>query len=351
MVFIILTTILIILTTAPLLKSKVWWIRGWDFLRIQLFVASNLLFLIGVVFMDLYQLHNQIASLLTLCCAAYLGWWVIPYTKIFKKEVASSHNPSPLFKISIIVANVLITNKLSEKLLHLVDQYKPDILVTLESNQWWQDQLDVLEKEYHYSIKCPLDNGFGMHVYSKLKILDSEIKYLIEQEVPSMHATVVMSNGERIRIHFLHPAPPSPTENETSIERDGELLLVAKEVAIQDTPTIVTGDMNDVAWSYTTRLFRKVSGLLDPRVGRGMYNTFHADYPFFRWPLDHLFHSRHFKEISLKKLPHFGSDHFPIFVNLELIINNVPDHNGLESNKSEESSADEMIEKSMEKNM
>lgn len=346
MTYIILASILTILTLAPLSRSQIWWIRGWDFPRLQLFIGSILLLLFGIFFLDFIQLREIIAWSMNLFCVVYLGWWVIPYTLPFKTEVASAGDPDPAYRISILVANVLITNRSSDKLLKLVHEYRPDILVTLESNQWWQEQLDVLEKDYPYSTKCPLENGYGMHVYSRLKVSESEIRYLIEKDVPSIHTTIAVPAGKEIRIHFLHPSPPSPTENDTSIERDAELLIIAKEVSDLDIPIIVTGDMNDVAWSFTTRLFRKISGLLDPRVGRGMYSTFHADYPFLRWPLDHLFHSRHFKVIELKRLPHFGSDHFPIFVNLELMNGSLPEHNGLESTEKEEAEADEMIEKS-----
>jgi hypothetical protein len=47
-----------------------------------------------------------------------------------------------------------------------------------------------------------------------------------------------------------------------------------------------------------------------------MFNTFHAGYWFIRWPLDHLFHSRHFTLSFMQRLPSVGSDHFPVLVEL-----------------------------------
>jgi endonuclease/exonuclease/phosphatase (EEP) superfamily protein YafD len=78
-------------------------------------------------------------------------------------------------------------------------------------------------------------------------------------DIPSIHLTIELRSGDMVRAHFLHPAPPSPTENIESSERDAELIAVAKSVAKSDQPVIVAGDLNDVAWSSTI-FFRKISG-------------------------------------------------------------------------------------------
>ena len=103
---------------------------------------------------------------------------------------------------------------------------------------------------------------------------------------------------------------------DVSDSRYVELIVVGKAVRASPLPGIVAGDLNDVAWSHTTRLFQRISGLLDPRIGRGMFNTFHSSLPFLRFPLDHIFHCPDFRVVRLKKLARIGSDHFPVFAEL-----------------------------------
>src|SRR5690606_6353030 len=116
----------------------------------------------------------------------------------------------------------------SEKLIRLVRQYQPDILLTLESDKWWEKQLEPLEKDYPFTVKVPLDNLYGMHLYSKLELLEPQTLYLVEDYLPSIHAQVVLRSGRKVQIHCLHPEPPSPTESDTSTSRDAELLIVGK---------------------------------------------------------------------------------------------------------------------------
>ena len=333
------TLLLLVATLLPLWRHPHWLVRGLDFPRLLLATFAIALLLAHYFLLEVALPGRWLWVTATAGCLVLQLWWIAPYTAFWPKEVKATVGADDDRRLGIMTANVLTTNRNAQPLLALVREHQPDVLVTLESDQWWQDQLDVLEPDLPYSLKCPLDNFYGMHVYSRLPLHDARVEFLVQADIPSMHAVLTLRSGDTVRAHFLHPAPPSPTENTESAERDAELLVVARSLEGSGLPIVLTGDLNDVAWSRTTRLFRAISGLLDPRVGRGMFNTFHAGYPFLRWPLDHLFHSHHFTLRSLRRLPPIGSDHFALFTELEFRPAKGADQEGLEASDEDQAQA------------
>lgn len=335
--------LILLATLLPFSRRTEWLIRDLDFPRLQIAFLALATLAAELTLLDMGDADTIALVAITAACLLYQAWWIFPYTRVYPNEVKAALDVDEAERIRILTANVLAPNHNAEGLIAMIREHRPDVFVTLESDAWWQERLDALESDYPYSMKCPLDNLYGMHVYSRLALEDTAIQFLVEDDIPSMHALVVLESGRKVRMHFLHPAPPSPTEHDESTERDAELLVVAKSVADLDTPVVVAGDLNDVAWSVTTRLFRKISGLLDPRIGRGMFNTFHAGIPFLRWPLDHLFHSRHFTLSFIRRLPKFGSDHFPMLVELAYDRKHGADQEGLQADAGDEALAREKI--------
>ncbi|MDT0649190.1 endonuclease/exonuclease/phosphatase family protein [Autumnicola edwardsiae] len=303
-------------TIASLTTFDQWWVRGFDFPRLQISV-----FILAVISYSLYIYSFEdtweiIITSLLFFSFIYQAIKIYPYTVFARKQVVKSLPNDENNLISILVSNVLTSNKNYHLLISHIRDLEPDIVLTLESDEVWEKELEVIEKDYPHTIKIPQDNLYGMHLYSRLELEEIEVKYIISEEIPSIHGWVRLRSGKRVKIHCLHPKPPSPSEDPNSTNRDAELLLVGREVKGNDQTTLVFGDLNDVAWSRTTRLFQNLSGLLDPRIGRGFYNTFHTGYPVFRWPLDHVFHTADFSLITIKRLKSVGSDHFPIFIRL-----------------------------------
>ena len=302
-----------------LLPLDNWWVRGVEFPRIQIMFLGFAAWLGMVIFWSDWQLGQWLLFIVLSSALAFQLRMVLPYTILWKKEVLTAKEmpDGHAHQLKIMVSNVLTPNDETQKLVELVKDKRPDILITLETDKKWEKALNQIEANYPYTVKVPLDNLYGMHLYSKLELIDPEVKYLMIDDIPSIHTQLRLQGGQVIWLYCLHPMPPSPTEADKSTTRDAELLMVGKHIKENKQTAILAGDLNDVAWSKTTRRFQRISGLLDPRIGRHFINTFHVKYPFLRWALDHIFHSACFTVVDIKRMPSIGSDHFPVMTTLQ----------------------------------
>ncbi|MDM7924192.1 MAG: endonuclease/exonuclease/phosphatase family protein [Pyrinomonadaceae bacterium] len=314
----LLGTVSIAATALPLFRSEVWWVRIFDFPRLQVLflgVVSLVLFFLSAAAESFGEALFSAALLLAIGHQAYM---MFPYTRLAGKQVEDSVSIDPSRTIRILFANVLMTNRDAARIKRIIRKAAPDVLLLVETDQWWREQMDELMCDFPHPVQHPKDNTYGMLLYSKLELVDAVVKFLVHNDVPSIHGKLRLESGDEVEFRCLHPRPPVPNEEPSSGPRDAEILVVGKENREDDNPFIVFGDLNDVAWSRTNYLFQNVSGLLDPRVGRGFYHTFHARIPFLRFPLDHYFHSNHFRLVAFERLEYFGSDHFPVLIELSL---------------------------------
>ena len=308
-----LAIILICLSFLPAWRTDHWWVRQWDYPRLQ---VAALLAIVGATLFLVRRRHSHGFWALIAGIGAALAWQTshfVAYMPFYPKEVASTDHCPDERQLSLLNANVLMTNRDYPRLLALIEQRRPDVILLLEPEAGWATALAPLSATYKYRLSEPVPNTYGMMLLSRLP-MEGRLLHRLQGGVPSARVALRLRGGQEIVLQGLHPEPPWPGDD--SGERDAELVMVGREVRNLGRATIVMGDLNDVAWSRTSRLFKRVAGMADPRVGRGFYPTFNARYPFLRWPLDHLFVSPHFEVMRIDRLGDIGSDHFPIYFRL-----------------------------------
>lgn len=312
-VFIIFSLLISVVSFFPFLGSKHWIFRVFDFIRLQLLAILILLLIVG----SFLNIENLLLKSVVL--GAILGAMVhqilvvFPYISIHgKKSVVNSDH------ISLLSVNVLQSNSDYEKLIQLINKIKPDILLTMETNKDWEKALSKVEDLFNYTCKIPKENEYGMHFYSKLEVEKCTPHYLISEDYPSVEVKMKDHKGNDFAFWGIHPPPPSPTQKTTSKPKDKELKIVSKLIEKLHVPVIVSGDFNSVCWSKSSKLFAKVSGLKDARIGRGLYGTFPVSPKIFRFPIDLLFHSKQIKIQQIKTLSNIGSDHLPLLAKFSI---------------------------------
>ncbi len=308
-----LTIICILVTFVSSMQLSKWWVKIWDINRVNVACIMFTLVIIGIIFLPLTEWWSIVYITILSFSIIYHVSIFYPFFSLHPVELHTTQNRTHAIKV--LAYNVRKKNKKYDQFLSLIEKVNPDLCLLTEVDQGWINATNSLNQQYPYSLQHPQENTYGIALFSKLPLINPRLNFLVDKEVPSIHS-IIQFKDKQIQFLGLHPRPPAPSN--IAEEKDLELIKIAGMTNYNLLPTIVGGDLNDVGWSKITQKFKLISGLLDPRIGRGFYNTYNALIPLFRIPIDHFFVSKHFKLLRINRLEKIGSDHFPVLLEVNL---------------------------------
>ncbi|WP_419810234.1 endonuclease/exonuclease/phosphatase family protein [Bacterioplanoides sp.] len=237
--------------------------------------------------------------------------------------------PSTSYEISenrvhkILLSNVHSSNNEHQRLINLIQQESPDVLVLLEITDAWLESLQTIQSAYPFKKAIARSDNFGIAVFSKLPFDRADVRYWGISGFPSLALQYQLAGtktgvakGEGITLLATHPLPP--ITKDMLQQRDTQLLQAAAEAAQPAGPVIMLGDFNITPWSSAFKQSAELAGLSNCRNGFGILPTWPASLtsPLLMIPIDHCLVSNHFQVVNIRTGANIGSDHLPLIIEL-----------------------------------
>ena len=316
MTFLILlmAALLVAVTLLPVSGTHHWWVRMWDFPRIQIAIAQGIVLILALVFLS--GPLRWVVALGMLACAIPHLLRIRPFTPLHSKEMRSAQPRGDGHEVTLLAANVLMENDRHDLVRGVIERNDPDVLLLMETDPIWLEAVRPSLAGYPTVLTAPKDDYYGMIFATRLEVVRAEIVFLTADQTPSVFAELRTPGGQMFYFVGLHPQPPVPGVD--TDERDAQILYAARFARETDVPLVVMGDFNDAAWSPTSRLFKHYGRYLDPRIGRGLYASFHAKNPLIRCAIDQLFLTEEVAIVDFRLGSFTGSDHFPVVARVRI---------------------------------
>lgn len=182
-----------------------WWIRIWDFPRVQILVAM-IVTAIALCFLD--RGWRPWAPLILLCLSLWQLYRIYPYTPLVGVEVAKTLPDEADGEgcFTVLTLNVLQTNREYQRTAELIRGVDPDIVLLTETDQAWANALAPVLAEYSGRVDRPISNTYGMMFATRLPMKNATIQDLAQKDTPSVFATLT-TNEREFRVIGLHPHP------------------------------------------------------------------------------------------------------------------------------------------------
>jgi endonuclease/exonuclease/phosphatase (EEP) superfamily protein YafD len=230
---------------------------------------------------------------------------ILPYLPVTPTAQAAAAT------VKVLSVNVSYRPFSPRRLLELVREADPDVLVLQELTPHAESVLAELDTVFPHHRKFPADGAYGIGLWSRLT-LESSATFALGR-VPAIEARLRGPTGP-FTVFGVHLR--APTTERRALARNQELRELAARSAAVGEPLVVAGDFNVTPYSPYFRDWLAASGLTDSRRGRTLSVSWPATLPWFGIPIDHVAVNDGFSVLSHGRLPDFGSDHYGVVVEL-----------------------------------
>ena len=302
--FVLCVVLVVVMNLVPLGARLFWMLELTTHFRVQYVAITALVLAVAAL------LRRWDAVALLAAAGAVSALPVLPYVPraLGPQAVAASAPP-----LKVLSVNVSYRQFLERRLLEIVRESDPDVVVVQELTPHAERVLAELDTLFPHYRKFPADRQYGIGLWSRHE-LDSGATIALGR-VPAIEARVRGPSGTFtvIGVHLS-----APVTRRRAAARNQQLAELAERSNAVDGPLIVAGDFNVTPYSPYYTDWLEATGLTDTRRGR----TLSPSWPtMLRWigiPIDHVAVNDDFTIVSHRRLPNFESDHYGALVEVAL---------------------------------
>jgi endonuclease/exonuclease/phosphatase (EEP) superfamily protein YafD len=303
--FVLCVTLAVVMNLVPLGARLYWRLELTTHFRVQYVVLTALVLVVAAF-------RRRWGAVAVLAAAgAVSALPVVPYLPRAPGPEAASVSGAGSLKV--LTVNVSYSQFLVRRLLELVREADPDVVVVQELTPHAERVLAEFDTTFPYNRKFPADGAYGIGLWSKHEIESGETIAL--GRLPAIQARVRGPSGSFtvIGVHLS-----APVTRRRAAARNQQLDELAARSTAVDGPLIVAGDFNSTPYSPYFAEWLEAARLTDSRRGR----TLSPSWPtMLRWlgiPIDHVAVNDGFTILSHRQLPNFESDHYGALVEIAL---------------------------------
>jgi len=292
------TVSVVVTLAAP--AASLWWVA-------DLFAQFRMQYLFGqlLLIVALLTIRRRAWAAALLPCVVMNGYAVRPYL------LPNTASASGVTTLKLMTVNVESRNDNYSDLLAIIASEQPDIVLVLEYSPRWAGALASLERQYPYDLQVPREGAFGIALWSRYPLVRAREFAL--GPTTALTATVSAPAGS-FDLYGVHLLPPLSAN--WSALRNKQLIELAGLSGMRRAPLLLAGDFNISPYSPLFTAWLTAANLRDTQAGRGPSLSWPTFLPLLGIPIDHCIVSEEFSVTNHRRLPSFGSDHYPIVVEL-----------------------------------